>query len=48
MSHSSEQDNGNTQINIIRGTFNNKVSRLKILGRTKKVQWSDKRRWRSI
>ena len=43
-----EQQNGNTQVNTDRNTFNQRVSRLSILGRTKKVLWSNKRRWRNI
>jgi len=45
---STEQPNGNTQLNLDRNTFNHKVSRMSMLGRSKKVQWSDKRRWRNI
>lgn len=43
-----EQQNGNTQLNQDRNAFNQKVSRLSILGRTKKVQWSNRRRWRNV
>ena len=43
-----EQQNGNTQLNQDRNAFNQKVSKLSMLGRTKKVQWSNRRRWRNI
>ncbi len=43
-----EQQNGNTQLNQDRNAFNQKVSRLSMLGRTKKVQWSNRRRWRNV
>lgn len=42
------QNNGNTQLNNDRNNFNDKVSKLKILGNSKKVKWSDKRRYRNI
>ena len=45
---STRQENGNTQLNNDRNAFNSRVSRLSILGKSKKVQWSDKRRWRNI
>ena len=38
------QSNGNTQLNGIRSTFNDKVSRLRILGSTRKVAWDNRRR----
>lgn len=43
-----EQANGNTQLNIDRNSFNVRVSRFSMLGKTKKVQWSDRRRHRNI
>jgi hypothetical protein len=43
-----EQQNGNTQLNQDRNSFNQKVSRLAMLGQTMKVKWSDKRRWRNV
>tara|TARA_Y100000385_G_C12906695_1_gene556617 strand:+ start:556 stop:696 length:141 start_codon:yes stop_codon:yes gene_type:complete len=43
-----QKNNGNNQINNTRESFNEKVSKLSILGKTKKVQWEDKRRFRSI
>ena len=44
----SDQQNGNTQLNSERSNFNRKVSVLSILGKTKKVQWDGKRRYRTI
>ena len=43
-----QQQNGNTQLNIDRNAFNQRGSRLTMLGSSKKVQWSDKRRWRNV
>ena len=43
-----EKNNGNSQLNNTRESFNEKVSKLSILGKTKKVQWENKRRYRSI
>jgi len=43
-----EKNNGNSQLNNARESFNEKVSKLSILGKTKKVQWENKRRFRSI
>jgi len=43
-----KQQNGNSQLNQSRNDFNIKVSRLTMLGQTKKVKWSDRRRWRNI
>ena len=43
-----EQQNGNTQLNQDRNAFNQKVSRLAMLGQTKKVLWSGRRRWRNV
>jgi hypothetical protein len=43
-----EQQNGNTQLNTDRNTFNQKVAKLSMLGQTKKVQWSNRRRWRNV
>ena len=43
-----EQQNGNTQLNQDRNAFNQKVSAYSMLGRTKKVQWSNRRRWRNV
>jgi hypothetical protein len=41
-------NNGNTQVNQTRNSFNDKVSKLRILGSTKKVAWDSKRRNRAI
>ena len=46
--HNNNQLNGNTQLNTDRNTFNQRVGRLAMLGQTKKVKWSDKRRYRNI
>jgi len=43
-----EQTNGNTQVNTERGNFNQRVSKFKMLGKSKKVQWDGKRRNRTI
>lgn len=42
------QNNGNTQLNTDRNDLNQKISKLKMLGSSKKVKWSDKRRFRNI
>jgi len=44
----SNQSNSNTQVNGIRSTFNDKVSRLRILGGGRRIAWNDRRRNRSI
>jgi hypothetical protein len=44
----SEQSNGNTQVNSTRDSYNNKVSKLNMLGSTKRLEWEGKRRHRSI
>ena len=43
-----EQQNGNPCTNETRNTFNRRVSKYSMLGKTKKVQWSDRRRHRNI
>ena len=43
-----QQNNGNPHTQETRNQFNNKVSKLAILGQSKKVKWSDKRRFRNI
>lgn len=43
-----QQVNGNPQLNGERNTFNQRVSRLLYLGRSSKVQWSARRRYRNI
>lgn len=45
---STEQTNGNTQLNTERTAFNQKVGAYRMLGQTKKVQWSNRRRWRTV
>jgi len=44
----SESPNGNTQLNSERSNFNRKVSVLRMLGSSKKVQWDGRRRYRTI
>ena len=44
----SQSNNGNTQINQTRNSFNEKVSKLRMLGTSKKVIWDGRRRNRSI
>ena len=48
MTMNNDQTNGNTQLNGDRNAFNQRVSRLLMLGNTKKVKWSDRRRYRNI
>jgi len=43
-----QQSNGNTQLNSARESFNTNVSKLRILGSSKKVIWDSYRRNRSI
>jgi len=47
MSDVSKQS-GNPQINDTRNTFNGKVEKLNLLGKSKKVQWGGMRRYRTI
>jgi len=42
------QQNGNTRLNTDRNDLNQKISKLQMLGNSKKVKWSDKRRFRNI
>ncbi len=42
------QNNGNTQLNSDRNDLNQKISKLRMLGNSAKVKWSDKRRYRNI
>ena len=42
------KETGNPQINTTRDSFNDNVQKLSILGKTKKVQWDDMRRYRTI
>ena len=48
MSITNDQQNGNPHTNETRNQFNRRVSRFLMLRRTKKVQWSDRRRHRNI
>ena len=48
MTTNQQSNNGNTQVNSMRETFNHKVSRLSMLGKSKKVAWDNQRRNRSI
>ena len=43
-----QQSNGNTQLNGVRETFNSRVSKLKLLGSSRKVAWDNRRRNRAI
>jgi hypothetical protein len=43
-----QSNNGNTQINQTRNSFNDKVAKLSILGASKKVAWDNRRRNRAI
>ena len=43
-----EQNNGNTQLNKERESFNDRVNRFSVLGKTKNVQWDASRRHRNI
>ncbi len=43
-----QQNNGNPHTNETRNILNDKISKLSLLGKTKKVQWSNKRRFRNI
>ncbi len=48
MTTNQETNNGQTQVNQARNSFNNKVSKYRILGGSKKVQWDNVRRNRAI
>ena len=43
-----QQTNGNPHTNETRNNLNSKISKYRMLGQSKKVQWSDKRRFRNI
>ena len=43
-----QSNSGNEQLNATRNSFNNKVSKYRMLGGSKKVQWDSARRNRSI
>ena len=42
------QDNGNTQLNGIRNEFNDRVQSKSFMGRTNRVVWTKRRRYRTI
>ena len=42
------QDNGNEHLNSIRNEFNGIVEMKSYLGRTKRIAWSENRRYRTI
>ena len=48
MSNIDQQNNGTPHTQETRNSFNQKVAKLAMLGRSKKVQGSDKRRYRNI
>ena len=48
MHNRSDQQNGNTQLNSEREQFNNRVSNKLFMGRTQRVIWNDRRRYRTI
>jgi hypothetical protein len=48
MTTNQETNNGQTQVNQTRNSFNDKVSAYRMLGATKKVAWDNKRRNRAI
>lgn len=45
---STEQSNGNTQLNLERTNINNRVSKYRMLSQSKKVIWNNVRRNRTI
>ena len=46
--NTSDQTNGNTQLNTERNQLNRRVSKLSMLSKSKKVQWEGMRRHRTI
>jgi hypothetical protein len=44
----SDQTNGNTQLNSERNKLNNRIDKLRMLSKTKKVKWDGMRRHRNI
>ena len=48
MSSTEQQNKGTPQIQGERNSINQRISRLVYLGRSKKVLWSDRRRYRNI
>ena len=48
VTNTDQQNNGNPHTQDMRNTFNKKVAKYSMLGRSKKVQWAEKRRYRNI
>jgi len=48
MTNTDQQNNGNPHTQEIRNKLNQNISKYSMLGKSKKVQWSDKRRYRNI
>ena len=46
--NTSDQTNGNTQLNSERNKLNSRVSKLSMLSKSKRVQWDGMRRHRTI
>ena len=46
--NTSDQTNGNTQLNTERNQLNRRVSKLSMLSKSKKIQWDGMRRHRTI
>jgi len=46
--NTSDQTNGNTQLNTERNQLNKRVSKFSMLSKSKKVQWDRMRRHRTI
>jgi hypothetical protein len=46
--NTSDQTNGNTQLNTERTQLNKRVSKFSMLSKSKKVQWDGMRRHRTI
>ena len=46
--NTSDQTNGNTQLNTERNQLNRRVSKLSMLSKSKKEQWDGMRRHRTI
>jgi len=44
----SNKDNGNTQINSTKDSYNNRVERLRVLGGSNRMAWNARRRHSSI
>jgi hypothetical protein len=44
----SNTDNGNSQINSTKDSYNSRVEKLYVLGGTKRITWNSKRRHASI